>query len=52
MLQGDSFIKAGLSVDDPDYPYSAGVKRIEVYKWCICHATFHHTDTDEVHDKY
>ena len=30
MSQGDSFIKVKLSVDDPKYPNSQGIKRAEV----------------------
>ena len=30
MIQGDKFIKVVLSIDDPDYPGSQGIKRIEV----------------------
>ena len=30
MLQGGKFVKVGLSIDDPNFPCSQGLKRIEV----------------------
>ena len=30
MSQGGNFIKVGLSIDDPNFPCSQGIKRVEV----------------------
>lgn len=36
LSQGGSFVKVGLSIDDPNYPCSQGIKRLEVSEqYCL-----------------